>query len=394
MLWGFSARRCPSSERSELNESAKKPKTASAGKRRFATDANPEANRRWLGLSRPIAFFFVAVALIALITIGGLARFRPDLLDRATHSFSFRLDYWRATLRLIHANPWIGCGPGNFHEAYTLYKLPTAVEEITDPHNFLFEVAACGGLPALFFLLAVLGGFFGRVARRSAVEASPAGDGFWWVFGGAALGFLLAFSWNFAFDLVFNFSAGAGEGLLATLAALLVASGVVLLLLPWIRRGALPPRLCGIGAAVLLVALLAVGGITFAGVAGTLWILVALGLNATDRPTIHKFLPRALGWLLLAGLIGAGVAQFQTGYQPVLDESRRAGNRPRQCAIGWTTGRRRKLLSSPRRRPIRGPSGRGDRWPDSGWRGGAIAARRKNEIGRTCTSTRSGSGKL
>jgi len=318
-LWGWSARRCPSSGGSDASANDKRPPLAPAGRPGFAAEARPTNRRSLFGLPRPLALFAIALTVVAIAIIASLAFFQPELFHRATHSFSFRLDYWRATLHMIRDNPWFGCGPGNFKEAYTLYKLPTAIEEITDPHNFLFEVAACGGLPALFFLLALLGGFFRRVSRRSTPDSSPSAEtGIWWILGGAALGFWLALGWNSAFDLVFNFSAGGGEGFVATLGALLVAGGVVALLLPWIRRGALPPRLFGIGAAVLLVALLAVGGITFAGVAGTLWILVALGLNATDRATFHESLHRVTGGLLLAALVAAGIVQYQTGYQPVL----------------------------------------------------------------------------
>ena len=53
---------------------------------------------------------------------------------------------------MIHDHPWLGCGPGNFGDYYTQYKLPIASEEIKDPHNFLFEVAANAGLPALLAL--------------------------------------------------------------------------------------------------------------------------------------------------------------------------------------------------------------------------------------------------
>ena len=60
---------------------------------------------------------------------------------------------------MIAAHPWLGCGPGNFQEAYTLYKLPEASEEIADPHNFLLEVWATAGTPAAVGLLAVLGCF-------------------------------------------------------------------------------------------------------------------------------------------------------------------------------------------------------------------------------------------
>ncbi len=73
-----------------------------------------------------------------------------------------------------------------------------------------------------------------------------------------------------------------------------------------------------IGIAVLLVALLAVGGMTFGGVAGSLWLLAALTLNATDPPHVVRSLPwiASVGCLILVGALF--FAQHQTGYEPVL----------------------------------------------------------------------------
>ncbi len=49
---------------------------------------------------------------------------------------------------MIADHPWLGCGPGNFQDFYTQYKLPEASEEIADPHNFLLEIWATAGTPA------------------------------------------------------------------------------------------------------------------------------------------------------------------------------------------------------------------------------------------------------
>ncbi len=59
---------------------------------------------------------------------------------------------------MIFDHPLLGCGPGNFQQYYTFYKLPEASETVADPHNFLLEIAATAGLPALallFWLLAL-----------------------------------------------------------------------------------------------------------------------------------------------------------------------------------------------------------------------------------------------
>ena len=50
-----------------------------------------------------------------------------------------------------------GVGPGNFGDHYTRFKLPTASEEIADPHNGFLEVWATAGTPALVALVVTLG---------------------------------------------------------------------------------------------------------------------------------------------------------------------------------------------------------------------------------------------
>ncbi len=290
----------------------------------LANRANTGASTRVIRLL-PLTLVIGAVVLV----LAGVAILRPDLLGRAFLSFRYRLDYWLASLAMIRDHVWFGCGPGNFKEYYTFYKLPAAGEEISDPHNWLFEVAACAGLPSLAFLLALVTGFFGRLwnmqPNRGLEMATDAGtqpsrpweeepsgsDATTWIVGGMAAGFWLALGWT----AVFGFPGDARDAMVG----MLVAGATVALLFPWIQKGTLSPRLCGTGVVVLLVALLAVGGITFPGVAGTLWLLLALGLNATDPPAIRKSLPWLAGLLLLVLVGSIGFAQHQTGYRPVLE---------------------------------------------------------------------------
>ena len=97
-----------------------------------------------------------AVLLAAAVAVGTLDR---DRLAQASKSFGYRLQYWQSSLQMIADHPWLGCGPGNFQDAYTRYKLPEASEEIADPHNFLLEIWATAGTPAALAFLAVLGCF-------------------------------------------------------------------------------------------------------------------------------------------------------------------------------------------------------------------------------------------
>ena len=111
---------------------------------------------RWL----PVTALLIGL-LAAAVLIAGFAR--PALAKAAT-SLSYRVEYWRATLQMIAHRPLLGCGPGNFQDVYTQYKLPEASEVVSDPHNFLLEVWATAGTPALLALLQPFSACFGSVA--------------------------------------------------------------------------------------------------------------------------------------------------------------------------------------------------------------------------------------
>jgi O-antigen ligase/polysaccharide polymerase Wzy-like membrane protein len=300
---------------------------------------NPR-NRTWL---------FAGVAALVVATAGGLAIVRPSLFEPAIRSFGFRLQYWQSSLAMIRDTPLWGCSPGNFGETYTAYKLPDALEEVKDPHNFALEIAVNAGVPALALLatfltslicrgVPLLGGCRvppGRAATpvrqptssvaspgeaallderdRSVLTSSSLPAAFvkqWHIFGGALAGLALAMVINRLFD----FSPRAWE----MLAGAVLVCGAIALLRRWIDAGKLPPALMVVGIAVLLVALLAVGGMTFGGVVGTLWLLAALTLNATDRPQVVRSLPWIASVIFLVLFGAIFIFQHQTGYEPVL----------------------------------------------------------------------------
>jgi Tfp pilus assembly protein PilF len=250
---------------------------------------------------------------------------------------------------MIADHPWLGCGPGNFQEAYTRYKLPEASEEVADPHDFLLEVWATAGTPAAVALLAVLGLFAWRtgwhaLGRRPGADAQEGsaldGEGrgvlravcHWlcqclgactggasgtqsfgsedhalrssgratergvpplgdepaagvssgcekFILAGAVGGFLLA--------VPLGRMSAAPPGPAVTLLGLPVAVACLVLLRGWVRDGRLPVELPAIGVAVLLVDLLTTGGISLPAVAGTFWLLLALGVYdcREDQPS-------------------------------------------------------------------------------------------------------------
>jgi hypothetical protein len=273
---------------------------------------------------------------VALAVAGPL---RPPLARAAT-SFGYRVQYWRATMHLIADFPWVGCGPGNFQNTYTRYKLPEAVEEVADPHNFLLEVWATAGTPAMLALLAVLGCFavtvYGpRQGSRHTPCACyvPAGEDrpVPWRFS------LLGMTAGFVLALPLGRLSPAAPAAIAVLLGLPVAAGCLALLSGWVRQGQFPPRLAGLGVGVLLVDLLATGGIALPGIAESFWLLVALGLAGDPVRRASRGAAMAALWLLLAASVGC----YATAYAPVLGCQGWLG-RARQDLLGgrWAEAQR------------------------------------------------------
>ena len=267
------------------------------------TRSGPAALTSWL-----VKAALLAGLLAATVTIVVLVK------PKAATSFGYRVQYWQATLRMIADRPWLGCGPGNFQDVYTQYKLPEASEEVADPHDFLFEVWATAGTPALLALLGVLGLFWvcraGQDPRHpcsgSASAGSPKADAWKPVLAGLIGGFLLS--------IPLGRISCAPPSSMAIVIGLPVAVVCMALLIPWVRSGTFPPTLAGVGVAVLLVDLLTTGGIGIPSVAQSLWLLLALGLDGAWP----RNLPRSVAIVLLAIGLGLSVACHQTSYARVL----------------------------------------------------------------------------
>jgi len=301
--------------------------------------------RKRLGWKLPAAAAGVGVVLIAAALAAGTLA--PRLLAGASKSLGYRLQYWQSTMRMIAEKPVLGCGPGNFQYEYTRFKLPEASEEVADPHNFLLEVWATAGTPAALVLLAVLACFFWKSCRRGIGESDwpftinpgttgglsrfsrrengtvpfpnplqppSAGaissiDAAWYVYGGGFCGFLLA--------LPLGLIGAAPPPLAAMLLGLPLAAAGVALLHGWVNHGRLPAVLPAITVVVLLVNLLAAGGIGMPGVAGSLWLLMAVGLNLAEGPG-RRTASRAVALAALGVAVALAIACYLSAYGPVL----------------------------------------------------------------------------
>ncbi len=263
----------------------------------------------------------VAVVLVSVI-IAAAGMFNRQIFREASKSLGYRVQYWQSTMQMIAEHPLTGCGPGNFQHAYTKFKLPEASEEVADPHNFLLEVWATAGTPAMLAMLAVLGCFFyvmylqfsasiksPRTACGGTVpeytDAGYVGP----IYFGALCGFLLS--------VPLGLLSAAPPGVAAVIIGLPLAACCVALLSGWVDSGWLPAWVPAVGAAALLMNLLAAGGIGFPAVAGSLWLLMALGLNLAESDVPRLSQPwHAVVGLAVAVALAAGC--YASAYGPVL----------------------------------------------------------------------------
>jgi O-antigen ligase len=153
---------------------------------------------RWL-LVLPV------LAGVAFLALPKLAQRRIEILRHPPQepAISIRFEMWQTGLRMIERHPWVGVGPNNIFEVYTLYLPPGRTPEVgyrEHLHNDYLQLAAERGLPCLaawLWLMGAVGWQFGRIRRR----VSARGGQVWVVEAGLAI--LLAFLTEGLFE--FNF---------------------------------------------------------------------------------------------------------------------------------------------------------------------------------------------
>ncbi|EAQ78028.1 O-antigen ligase family protein [Blastopirellula marina] len=236
--------------------------------------------------------YLVGGVLLLAIAVGG--GFASGLLDRevfteAPKSVLYRLQYWQGALDVTAERPLFGCGLGNFQSFYPRYMPASASETIADPHNFLLEIAASAGVPAVLLLLGFIAVWLLRFPTGSqaeptltAAEGSPeqAPDAsIVPIFVGALVAFLLAPP----IRAVMQGESPIWMMWIGLPLALAVAGATY----GWSRRGTLDLLTLRIAAIVLMINLLAAGGISFPAVALWLWLFWGLTLGSDKDQTLQ-----------------------------------------------------------------------------------------------------------
>src|SRR4029078_10506938 len=194
-----------------------------------------------------------------------------EVLSEAPKSVLYRLEYWQGTARVIVDHPLLGVWAGDFQEAYAAYKLPQASETVADPHNFLLEMWATAGTPAVLLLIALVLGFVVDLSVKmySGKQSDPADENLpvapanWIIFGGAAIGLLIAYIVATALGYPLQDISKAIPLPVVWLLGFPLLAAAWLLLDAWIARGELPLSSTVIPQIVLLINLLAAGAIVF-----------------------------------------------------------------------------------------------------------------------------------
>lgn len=306
-------------------------------------EASPERNRSAL---RKVMLLVVVAAtcVAAAIAWGALDR---QVVTQALMSFQYRLQYWQAALKLLWDHPWWGCGPGNFQTYYVQYKLPEASETVADPHQFLLEVAATMGLPAVacFITVTVLAlARSGQHADPPPLQTTPMQDtsryvsrnvhftqevpkpfAWWAVYAGILAAALCAPAYGWIVDLPSETLFGA-ELPVVWFVGIPVGTVVLAGLHPWVKSGVALHRWTWIALAVLAVNLAAAGGVSYPNVAQSWWLLAAVAAPLRPPETAalsaNGFTSRAGRYVsALACLFAAVIAVLAaiTAYRPVVE---------------------------------------------------------------------------
>ncbi|MHC4483301.1 MAG: O-antigen ligase family protein, partial [Planctomycetota bacterium] len=92
------------------------------------------------------------------------------------NSMLVRLQYWRASGRMYADHPFTGVGPGNFGSSYFRYKPDSALEDVSDPHNFVLTIITqYGPIGLAGFLGMILIPLFRAIFSNLAIS-SPKAD--------------------------------------------------------------------------------------------------------------------------------------------------------------------------------------------------------------------------
>lgn len=254
------------------------------------------AGRKKIGRHLTTVILIACVVLgVGGVAIGGLD---AEVLSEAPKSLLYRIEYWKSTFSMISKYPLFGCGPGNYQTTFAQFQLPQTSETVAEPHNFLLEIAATAGVPAMILFGIFLWLSLVRMFRQLRLVGDELGDddpdndpvrvdelltshyrARVWL---SMLGFLLGIFLGLIFAFLNQFAIDAGMLIVGFACALLASATILSLGL----RGHVDRLSIAmwtiIAMGVFFVNLLATGGINFPAIMFSGMILLIVGLNTLD----------------------------------------------------------------------------------------------------------------
>lgn len=137
----------------------------------FLLRAGPNGSRSKLLLWMGGAGGLAGVVFMAALASGALDQ---EVILEAPRSLQFRLFYWKGATDVILDNPLLGTGPGNFRNAYLMYRLAESSEAIFDPHNIVLDAWISAGLLGLSGLVLLMGTAVGSLRQKEEEDSATA----------------------------------------------------------------------------------------------------------------------------------------------------------------------------------------------------------------------------
>jgi len=109
----------------------------------------------WVGRPRLRRMLYVAPLVLGAAGLAVAAVVNRPATAGALASLKVRLDYWQPTAEILRRHGATGVGLENFGLHYLEFKLPTAPEEVADPHNFFLSTWSALGLAGLAALVSI-----------------------------------------------------------------------------------------------------------------------------------------------------------------------------------------------------------------------------------------------
>ena len=265
---------------------------------------HPTLRQSGWAFAKRFRHWMAAVSTLCILSIGGILIRDPLIVAEAGKSLSYRFDYWRGAIALIRAEPWTGYGVANFQQNYNRVKVITASESPADPHNFVFETAAAGGLPLLAILVAILSILFLKMldlCRSRIVHCeSPFG-----VKANPINAIVIGGFFGCIGVLLFGLFNSDGDTLISSILFVGVAGLVFEFIkrLHWLYDDQQVGVVCLLSASVMLVHLLASGGWMQPGMMNSVCVLVGLAFG-TSSIQVDNDRKASVGRFQLASVLG------------------------------------------------------------------------------------------